>query len=67
LAAGVLGLLALALGVVYLSVACQSLPGFMGPVHGDASPRTGLGIVFVALGLAALFGGLLVARRRSRR
>ncbi len=64
--AGTLGLVALALGVVYLSVECQALPGFMGPVHGDTSPRTGLGIVFAALGLVALLGGLIVVRRRSR-
>jgi len=39
---------------------------FMGPGHGDTSPRTGLGIVFVALGLVASLGALIVARRRSR-
>lgn len=67
LLAGVLGLVALALGVVYLSVECQALPGFMGPVHGDTSPRTGLGIVFAALGVVALGGAFLVEQRRSRR
>jgi amino acid permease len=60
-----LGLVAMAVGVVYLCVACQSLPGFMGPVHGDTSPRTGRGIVFVMVGLIALVGELTV-RRRSR-
>jgi len=66
LAAAILGLVVLAFGVAYLSVTCQSLPGFMGPVHGDTSPRTGLGIVFVALGLVTLTGARIVARRRSR-
>ncbi len=64
LAAGVLGLVLLALGVVYLSVECQSLPGFMGPTQGDTAPRSGLGIACVALGLAAVAVGLLAARRR---
>jgi hypothetical protein len=63
--AGLVGLMLLALGVIYLSVECQALPGFMGPVHGDAAPRTGLGIVGVVLGMAVLaFTGLAVARRR---
>jgi hypothetical protein len=63
LLAGVLGLALLALGVVYLSVECQALPGFLGPVHGDTSPRSGLGIACVALGLIALGGGLAAVRR----
>lgn len=45
LLAGVVGLALLALGIVYLTVKCQALPGFLGPVHGDTSPRTGRGIV----------------------
>jgi hypothetical protein len=61
---GLVGLALMAFGIVYLSVECQALPGFMGPVHGDASPRTGLGIVALALGLVAL-AGAAVARRRA--
>jgi hypothetical protein len=64
LVAGALGLALLAVGAVYLTVECQALPGFMGAVHGDSSPRTGLGVVFVALGLMALLGGLIPAWRR---
>jgi hypothetical protein len=56
----------LAVGIVYLAVECQALPELMGPVHGDTSPRTGLGIVFTALGLVALGGGFVLAQRRSR-
>jgi hypothetical protein len=63
--AGVVGLALLALGIVYLSVECQALPGFMGPVHGDTSPRTGLGILAAALGVVALVGALVVGRRRG--
>jgi len=44
----------LAIGIVYLTVECQALPGFMGPTHGDTSPRTKLGVVGVALGLTVL-------------
>lgn len=66
LVAAVLGLALLVLGVVYLTVECQSLPGFMGPSHGDTSPRTGLGVVWVALGLVALAGAFRAGRRRAR-
>jgi hypothetical protein len=66
LLAGLVGLALLALGVAYLGVECQALPGFMGPVHGDTSPRIGLGIVFVALG-AMVGGAVLTPARRRRR
>jgi amino acid permease len=64
LVAGALGLALVAVGIVYLSVECQSLPGFLGPVHGDTSPRTGLGIVAVVLGVAALVVAFVARRRR---
>lgn len=51
--AACLGLLLLAGGLVYLIVECQALPGFMGPTSGDTSPRTGLGILGLALAAAA--------------
>jgi hypothetical protein len=60
----ILGLVLLAIGIVYLTIACQSLPGFMGPVHGDTSPRTGLGVLGVVLGVAVLVGAFIAARRR---
>jgi hypothetical protein len=62
----VTGLALLAIGAIYLTVECQSLPGFMGSVHGDTSPRTGLGIVFVAIGVMVAGTGLALARRRWR-
>jgi hypothetical protein len=64
LLAGAVGLALLALGIVYLTVECQALPGFLGPARGDTSPRTGLGIVSLVLGLAALIAAFLTARRR---
>jgi hypothetical protein len=54
---GLVSLLALGLGVVYLVVACQSLPGFLGQGAGDPHPRTPLGaalLVFAALLAAAV-------------
>jgi hypothetical protein len=64
LLARVLSLVVLAVGIVYLTVECQALPGFLGPVHGDRSPRTGLGIAAVMLGLVALVLALVLWRPR---
>ena len=52
------------IGVVYLTVACQDLPGILEPTPGDTSPRTALGVVGIVLGLGALAVALAVARRR---
>lgn len=65
LLSGLLGVALVSLGVVYLVVACQNLPGFLGPTPGDASPRTILGLVVLALGLASLAGAGVVSLRRS--
>lgn len=61
--AGVVGLALLAIGIVYLTVACEDLPGILGPTPGDTSPRIVLGVVAVVLGVAALLVVFLVARR----
>jgi hypothetical protein len=63
--AGLAGLTLLGLGVVYLTVACESLPGFMGPHLGDTSPRLGLGIAAVVLGVGTLTATYLFARRHG--
>lgn len=60
-----LGLALVVLGVVYLSVECQALPGFLGPSKGDTSPWTGLGFTATVLGLVAFGGAVLAARRRD--
>lgn len=62
--AGIVGLLLLVVGVVYLTVECQALPGFLGPTHGDRSPRTGLGIASFVLGLGAFAVAVASFRRR---
>ena len=61
---GVISLSLLGVGIVYLAVACQNLPGFLGPSPGDASPRTPLGIAGVVLGLLALLLAVRALRRR---
>jgi amino acid permease len=60
---GMIGLALLGLGVVYLTIACESLPGFLGGTAGDTSPRTGLGIVALVLALGVGIG-LVITRRR---
>jgi amino acid permease len=64
LLSGAVGAVLLGVGVVYLTVACQNLPGILGPHPGDRSPRYGLGIVAVVLGLAFLAATHLSLRRR---
>ena len=58
------GLALLGIGIVYLSVACENLPGFLGPHPGDTSPRIGLGIAGVLLGTISVLAALFVLRRR---
>jgi hypothetical protein len=67
LAVSILGLALLAVGIVYLTVECQALPGFLGPTHGDTAPRTPLGIVGVVLGAAVLIAALFISRRQPPR
>ncbi len=61
LAAGVVvlvGLLALAAGVIYLTVEAKSLPSFMGQIHGDPAHRSLRGIVAIIVGVLLVAGGL---------
>jgi hypothetical protein len=60
------GVALVALGVVYLVVACEELPGFLGGTPGDTSPRTGLGVAGLLLGLVALSIGAFTTLRRKR-
>jgi hypothetical protein len=63
-AAATVGALLVAIGIVYLTVACEDLPGILGPHPGDTSPRTPLGVVGIVLGLAGLAVAIAAARRR---
>lgn len=60
----VLGVVAVGIGIVYLTLACENLPGILGPHPGDTSPRTPRGVVGLVLGLALLAVALLLVRRR---
>jgi amino acid permease len=60
----VVGLLALAAGVIYLTVEAKSLPSFMGQISGDHAHRSLRGIVALIVGVLLLAGsaGLLAYR-----
>ena len=60
------GVALIALGIVYLVLACEELPGFLGGTPGDTSPRTGLGVAGLVLGLAALSIGTFATLKRRR-
>ena len=58
--------LAAVLGTVYVAVACESLPSFLGSVPGDSHPRTrlGAGLIVAAVALATTAAGLTRSRPR---
>lgn len=60
------GIALVSLGIVYLVLACEELPGFLGGTPGDTAPRTGLGIAVLLLGLAALATGVVARPGRNR-
>ena len=62
--AGTAGMALIAIGIIYLTVACENLPGILGPHPGDTSPRVGLGVAGVLLGLVALLLAYAGTRRR---
>jgi hypothetical protein len=64
LLSGIAGVLLVGVGIVYLVVACESLPGILGPHAGDTSPRVPLGVACVVFGVIALAVTFLTTRRR---
>ena len=64
-ASAAIGAVLLGIGTVYLTVACEDLPGILGPNAGDTAPRTTLGIIWSVLGVAALAVAVVAARRRT--
>jgi amino acid permease len=58
-----IGLAALAVGVIYLTVEAKSLPSIMGQLHGATGHRSTRGIAGVVLLVGG--GGLLAYRPRS--
>lgn len=63
----VLGLLAVAAGIVYLTVEAKSLPSILGQLHGFTGHRTKRGIAAFVIGavLLAGAGGLFAYRPRA--
>jgi hypothetical protein len=64
LMATVAGVLLITVGIVYLTVPCEDLPGVLGPHAGDSSPRTALGVISLVLGALALGIAWIVNARR---
>jgi len=61
-----IGLVALALGVTYLTVEAKSLPSILGQLHGVTGHRSERGIAAVTVGVVLLVaGGLLAFKPRS--
>jgi hypothetical protein len=55
------GVLAIVVGAIYLTVEAKSLPSVLGQIHGDTAHRTLRGIVALIVGGALLFGSAGVA------
>jgi hypothetical protein len=59
----VVGLLALAVGIIYLTVDAKSLPSILGKLHGYVGHRTKRGVAALVVGVVLLVaGGGLIAR-----
>jgi hypothetical protein len=65
----VVGLIALAIGVIYLTVKASALPSFLGQLHSYTGYRSKRGVVAVIGGAVLLLpgGGLLFYRPRVKR
>jgi amino acid permease len=61
------GVLAVVVGVIYLTVDAKSLPSVLGQIHGDSAHRTLRGIVALIVGAVLLFGAAGVAAYRPAR
>ena len=61
----IVGLVALAVGIVYFVVPAHSLPSFMGRTHSASAHRSKRGIAGVAVGVLLLIGAV-IAFARSR-
>ena len=64
---GTAAAVATVLAVIYLVVACESLPGVLGPVAGDSQPRTKLGAAILLVAVILATGAVLATRLRDNR
>jgi hypothetical protein len=64
-----IGIVALVVGVIYLTVEARSLPSVLGALHSYSGHRSKRGIAAIALGAVLLLcgAGLLLYRPRPRR
>lgn len=64
----VIGIIALAVGIIYLTVEAHSLPSVLGTVHGYTGHRTKRGIAALIVGglLVLVGGGIALYRPRPR-
>lgn len=65
IAAAVVGVVLLAVAIVYFAVPAKSLPSFMGHISGASVHRNKRGVAALVLAVAAfVVAGFLLARRR---
>jgi amino acid permease len=62
----VIGLLAVAAGIIYLTVDANSLPSFMGSIHGDSAHRSLRGIVALVVGVLLIGAASAAVAYRPR-
>jgi hypothetical protein len=60
-AVALVGLVVLAVGVIYLTVDAKSLPSILGPLHRVTGHRSARGIAAIIAGVVLLAGGGLLA------
>lgn len=62
-----IGVVALAVGIIYLTVEARSLPSILGTLHGAHGHRSRRGIGALIIGVVLLIGAGAVARFSRRR
>lgn len=61
------GVVLIAIGLMYFTVAADKLPAFLGQIHHTSAHRTKRGAVALILGLASLGGAWFAYARMTRR
>jgi hypothetical protein len=63
---GIIGILALIAGVIYLTTEAHALPSFMGQIHGDPAHRSLRGVVALIVGVLLIAAGIGLVFYRPR-